>query len=296
MNSAEIGRRLAGLISSSTSRLDRDGNLPAPATIHEYHARRDVIAASPLIDGLRELLPQERLIAAVQLDPARDPFLRDHRLNGTAILPLVVGMEMFAEAARVFDPQGIPRVLHTVRIVNGLKFHLDRPQRVTIHLTRSGDDLVCELRADFCDREGRLTDPSLLSPSQFNDDRPPRLLVELDPTQWNRCAIKLGEGCRAAAFISAPVPLLLREIAITPRHAGDESCRLTQALGLRRLREWGSRMVIRLYSRRNLDACYHAAPVRTCFRSRNGSGSAVAGTNPARSSSPETHRPCPLLN
>lgn len=252
------------LITSSTSRLDRDGILPGPASIREHHLRRDVIAASPLIDGLRELVPQERLIAEVRLDPARDPFLRDHRLNGTAILPLVIGMEMFAEAAKVFDPNATPRILHTVRVVNGLKFHLDRPQQATIHLARAGDELLCELRSDFCNRDGRLTDPQRLYLSavlQFTDESPPTIPMEPDSElQWNPMRYwELGEALSRGRVYLGPPFRCLREIAIKPQTCWGRIVTPadSELLGSRPL---GSRIGDPVFiPGAVLDACYHAA-------------------------------------
>ena len=46
------------------------------------------------------------VVVRTTLDPARQPFLDDHRIDGTPVLPGVMGMEAFAEAAVLAAPDG----------------------------------------------------------------------------------------------------------------------------------------------------------------------------------------------
>ena len=41
------------------------------------------------------------LVVQTTLDPVAQPFLDHHRIDGTAVLPGVMGMEAFAEVARL---------------------------------------------------------------------------------------------------------------------------------------------------------------------------------------------------
>ena len=54
------------------------------------------IVSMPLGQGLTML---------TELDPSRQAFLNDHRIDGTPVLPGVMGMEGFAEAARALLPE-----------------------------------------------------------------------------------------------------------------------------------------------------------------------------------------------
>ncbi|HRB98839.1 MAG TPA: SDR family oxidoreductase, partial [Dermatophilaceae bacterium] len=46
------------------------------------------------------------VVVTVTLDPAEQKFLDDHRIDGTPVLPGVMGMESFAEAASLLAPEG----------------------------------------------------------------------------------------------------------------------------------------------------------------------------------------------
>ena len=46
----------------------------------------------------------EGLTVLTELDPSRQAFLDDHRIDGTPVLPGVMGMEGFAEAAHALLP------------------------------------------------------------------------------------------------------------------------------------------------------------------------------------------------
>src|SRR6185369_7347450 len=60
------------------------------------HGRRGEVVEAGVLDGL---------VVRTRLDPKVQPFLDDHRIDGTAVLPGVMGMEAFAEVARLLVPQ-----------------------------------------------------------------------------------------------------------------------------------------------------------------------------------------------
>ena len=85
------------------------------------------------------------LVAEVTLDPAEQPFLDHHRIDGTPVLPGVMGMEAFAEAAGLLAPEGLPVVaVENVHFLAPVKFYRDEPRTLRIALTTEpdGDDLV----------------------------------------------------------------------------------------------------------------------------------------------------------
>ena len=83
------------------------------------------------------------------LDPAAQPFLDDHRIDGTPVLPGVMGIEAFAEvaallAARLARGAGRGRrVPGAVQVLPGRAAHACSSRRV---LRADGDGLVADCR------------------------------------------------------------------------------------------------------------------------------------------------------
>jgi hypothetical protein len=100
----------------------------------------DVVEAS-LLDGL---------VVRTTLDPAEQPFLHDHRIDGTPVLPGVMGMEAFAEVARLLVPQWQVVAVEDVDFLTPVKFYRDEPRPVTITaaLRPDGADLVADCRLE----------------------------------------------------------------------------------------------------------------------------------------------------
>jgi acyl transferase domain-containing protein len=88
------------------------------------------------------------LVLRTTLDPTRQPYLDHHRIDGTPVLPGVMGMEAFAEAARVLVPDWYVVALDDVDFLAPVKFYRDRPRTLTLTAqTRpDGDELVAECR------------------------------------------------------------------------------------------------------------------------------------------------------
>jgi hypothetical protein len=82
----------------------------------------------------------------------RQPFLNDHRIDGTAVLPGVMGIEGFAEVARLLVPGRQVASVEDMEFLAPLKFCRDEPRTVTIRATlrRDGHDLLadCTLEAE----------------------------------------------------------------------------------------------------------------------------------------------------
>ncbi len=106
----------------------------------------------PLVGELVRAGVHDGLVVRTTLDPIARAFLDHHRIDGTAVLPGVMGMEAFAEVARLLAPG-----MHVAAVENAdfrapLKFYRDEPRDVTISalLRPDGDDLLaeCELSAE----------------------------------------------------------------------------------------------------------------------------------------------------
>ncbi len=66
------------------------------------------------------------------LDPTEQPFLFDHRIDGTPVLPGVMGMEAFAEAATALAPGLVVTAVENVSFAAPLKFYRDAPRQLTV--------------------------------------------------------------------------------------------------------------------------------------------------------------------
>jgi acyl transferase domain-containing protein/NAD(P)H-dependent flavin oxidoreductase YrpB (nitropropane dioxygenase family)/NAD(P)-dependent dehydrogenase (short-subunit alcohol dehydrogenase family) len=78
-------------------------------------------AALALLDGVEPGSTSDgRLAATWTLDPDRDPFLRDHRLDGHAVLPAAVALELVAEAAQRSRPDREVVEVRDLRVLKGV--------------------------------------------------------------------------------------------------------------------------------------------------------------------------------
>ena len=71
------------------------------------------------------------------LDPKVQPFLYDHRIDGTPVLPGVMGIEAFAEAALCVHPGWHIEAIEEVNFLAPFKFYKDEPRAVIIQATTS---------------------------------------------------------------------------------------------------------------------------------------------------------------
>ena len=82
------------------------------------------------------------------LDPAVQPFLDDHRIDGTPVLPGVMGIEGFAEAALSVAPGWQVEAVEDIDFLAPFKFYRGEPRPVTIEARfhPEGDGLVADCR------------------------------------------------------------------------------------------------------------------------------------------------------
>ncbi len=72
------------------------------------------------------------LIVRTTLNPEEQPFLDDHRIDGVPVLPGVMGLEAFAEVARLLAPGWRVTSLEDVYFDSPVKFHRDEPRTLTV--------------------------------------------------------------------------------------------------------------------------------------------------------------------
>jgi hypothetical protein len=99
------------------------------------------------------------LTLEAELDPKTEPFLYDHSLNGTPVLPGVMGIEGFSVAARhigsvLASALGGLEVgrLEEIRFLTAFKFYHNEPRRVTwvARAVREDAGLVVYVRLESC--------------------------------------------------------------------------------------------------------------------------------------------------
>jgi hypothetical protein len=82
------------------------------------------------------------------LDPAIQPFLHDHQIDGTPVLPGVMGIEAFAEAALCLLPGWHVETMEDVNFLAPFKFYRNEPRPVTVEtvIHPHGDSLIADCR------------------------------------------------------------------------------------------------------------------------------------------------------
>ncbi len=105
-------------------------------------------ADGPMVGEVVRASVHDGLVVCTTLDPTARPFLNHHRIDGTPVLPGVMGMEAFAEIARLLAPELYVAAVENVDFRAPLKFYRDEPRAVTISalLHPDGDDLLAECR------------------------------------------------------------------------------------------------------------------------------------------------------
>jgi NAD(P)-dependent dehydrogenase (short-subunit alcohol dehydrogenase family)/acyl carrier protein len=105
-------------------------------------------ARGPMTGAVKGFRLHDGLVVETTLSPGEQPFLEDHRIDGTAVLPGVMGLEAMAEAARVPFPERYVSAIEDVAFHAPFKFYRDEPRTVTVTVTygQDGDDLVADCR------------------------------------------------------------------------------------------------------------------------------------------------------
>jgi hypothetical protein len=130
---------VAGTLGMMASEPDPTGGIDPEELTRGEHGPMVATAQLSVHDGI---------VVRTELDPTRQPFLDDHRIDGTPVLPGVMGIEAFAEAARLLAPDHHVVGLEHVAFDAPLKFYRDEPRTITVQaLVRpDGDGLVADAR------------------------------------------------------------------------------------------------------------------------------------------------------
>jgi acyl transferase domain-containing protein/NAD(P)-dependent dehydrogenase (short-subunit alcohol dehydrogenase family)/acyl carrier protein len=131
---------VAGKLGVLMNEWDGDGGLDAESL--SSAAKRSIVGKATglgLYDGLT---------VEIALDPNVQPFLNDHRIDGIAVLPGVMGIEAFCAAAQLLAPGYAVCAVEDVEFMSPFKFYRDEPRIATVNVRSfaDGDEIVAECR------------------------------------------------------------------------------------------------------------------------------------------------------
>jgi NAD(P)-dependent dehydrogenase (short-subunit alcohol dehydrogenase family) len=105
-------------------------------------------AQGPMIGKIAGMRLQGGLTVETTLDPAIQPFLHDHQIEGKPVLPGVMGIEAFAETALCMLPGWHVAAIEEVNFLAPFKFYRSEPRTVTIEAVfrPQGESVVADCR------------------------------------------------------------------------------------------------------------------------------------------------------
>ena len=139
-------------------------------------------AAGPMVGEVSSRV-YDGLVVSTTLDPTQQLFLDHHRIDGTAVLPGVMGIEAFAEAARLLVPDRQVEAIEDVDFRAPVKFYRDEPRVLTVR---------ARFRRDAADPDALLADCRLEAERQLPGQSAPERTVHFTGT------VRLGRGERPA--------------------------------------------------------------------------------------------------
>ena len=95
-------------------------------------SREQLPAPGPMVGNITGFGIYSGLTMETTLTPSAQPFLDHHRIDGTPVLPGVMGIEAFAEAALCVHPGWYIEAIEEVNFLAPFKFYKDEPRTVII--------------------------------------------------------------------------------------------------------------------------------------------------------------------
>jgi acyl transferase domain-containing protein/acyl carrier protein/NAD(P)-dependent dehydrogenase (short-subunit alcohol dehydrogenase family)/3-hydroxymyristoyl/3-hydroxydecanoyl-(acyl carrier protein) dehydratase len=134
-----IGKRLGVLLNEwdSTGGLDRSAE-----------AGKQLPAMGPMAGKVASMNLHHGYAVETTLDPPTQPFLHDHQIDGTPVLPGVMGIEAFAEAALCLLPGWRIEAIEDISFIAPFKFYRSEPRgvRIETQIHPQGEQLVADCR------------------------------------------------------------------------------------------------------------------------------------------------------
>jgi 3-hydroxymyristoyl/3-hydroxydecanoyl-(acyl carrier protein) dehydratase len=118
----------------------------------DVEAATRTLAARPLplvmLGSAKAATVHGGLVVETTLDPRRQPFLSDHQMDGTPVLPGVMGTEAFAELARLLAPDFRVAAIEDEEFLIPFKFHRQQPATLRLRGTAHPNGESGELYVD----------------------------------------------------------------------------------------------------------------------------------------------------
>ncbi len=136
---------IAGSLGMMQEEFDETGGLDVEA-VGKLSATTE--SRGIMTDELRGMGLYTGLTVETELDPKQQPFLYDHQINETPVLPGVMGIEAIVEAAKLIFPDRYLGALEDVTFEAPFKFYRGEPRTVSVHafFKTDGKDII----ADCC--------------------------------------------------------------------------------------------------------------------------------------------------
>ncbi len=152
-----IGERLGVLMNE----IDPTGGLEVPTS--NASAEKRSPKQGPMVGKIVSAGLYSPLTIETTLDPAVQPFLHDHQIDGTPVLPGVMGIEAFAEAALCLLPGWRVEAVEEVNFLAPFKFYRNEPRPVTVEavIYPSGDAMIADCRLLGRRRMPNQTEPQI---------------------------------------------------------------------------------------------------------------------------------------
>jgi hypothetical protein len=101
-----------------------------------------------VVPTVKQMGIYQPLVVETTLDPKMQPFLYDHQIDGTPVLPGVMGIEAFAEAALLMLPGWQIEAVEAVHFLAPFKFYRSEPRTLTLETVHSPQDghIIAECR------------------------------------------------------------------------------------------------------------------------------------------------------
>jgi acyl transferase domain-containing protein/NAD(P)-dependent dehydrogenase (short-subunit alcohol dehydrogenase family)/acyl carrier protein len=139
----------------------------------------------PMIGRIVGMTPSCELQVETPLSPAEQPFLYDHQIDGTPVLPGVMAVEAFAELAALMFPSLPIRAVENVEFLAPLKFYRSEPHTLdlTARFCTEGEELVaycqCASRRKLHGRDDEQVTTHFLATVRLGDAVPEAETVAL---------------------------------------------------------------------------------------------------------------------
>jgi hypothetical protein len=128
---------VAGSLGMMLEEFDDTGGLDVDAVgeLGETNGSRGIMSEKLVGMGLYGGLTVETV-----LDPKKQPFLYDHQIGNTPVLPGVMGIEALVEAAKLIFPDRYLAAIEDVTFESPFKFYRGDPRTVTVHAHFADED------------------------------------------------------------------------------------------------------------------------------------------------------------